>query len=224
MSVVVWNAPCLWTAAVADRFARSYHRAPVTSRENSAGEITQLLAAVREGDRGALDTVFDRLYGELKRLARAQLRFGRTAMSLDTSALVHEAYLKLVKSERLSLVDRGHFFALAAKAMRQILIGNAEHMRRLKRGGGVEVLPLDEQIAAPALWQAEQLLAVDVALAELERLSPRLARIVELRFFVGLNEAEIGELLEQSERTVRRDWRKARAFLQLELERQGFGG
>jgi RNA polymerase sigma factor (TIGR02999 family) len=225
MSVLAWNAPALlWSRAVADRFPRSYHRAPVASREKSVGEITQLLAAVREGDRGALDTVFDRLYSELKRLARAQLRFGRTAMSLDTTALVHEAYLKLVKSERLSLADRSHFFALAAKAMRQILIGNAEHLRRLKRGGGVEALPLDEEIAAPAVWQAEQLLAVDVALAELERLSPRLARIVELRFFVGLNESEIGDLLAQSERTVRRDWRKARAFLQLELEGQGFGG
>ena len=88
----------------------------------------------------------------------------------------------------------------------------------------MDALPLDEEVAAPALWQAEQLLAVDVALGELEKLSPRLARIVELRFFVGLSESEIGELLEQSERTVRRDWRKARAFLQIELERQGFGG
>lgn len=224
MSVVALHGPALWSPAAAHPSSRSYHPAPVASREKSSGEITQLLAAVREGDRGALDTVFDRLYGELKRLARAQLRFGRTAMSLDTSALVHEAYLKLVKSERLSLADRGHFFALAAKAMRQILIGNAEHLRRLKRGGGVEALPLDDQVAAPAVWQAEQLLAVDVALAELEQLSPRLARIVELRFFVGLNESEIGELLAQSERTVRRDWRKARAFLQIELERQGFGG
>ena len=165
----------------------------------------------------------DSLYTELKRLARSQLRFGRSAVALDTTALVHEAYLKLVRAERLALVDRGHFFALAAKAMRQILIGHAEHLRRQKRGGGIEAVPLDEQLAAPALWQAEQLLAVDVALAELERLSPRLARIVELRFFVGLNESEIGELCEQSQRTIRRDWRKARAFLQVELERQGFG-
>ncbi|MEO7793592.1 MAG: ECF-type sigma factor [Thermoanaerobaculia bacterium] len=223
MSVVALNGPWLWTSAVAAGGPRDYHPAPVASRAKSSGEITLLLAAVREGDRRALDDIFDRLYTELKRLARGQLRFGRTAISLDTTALVHEAYLKLVKAERLALADRAHFFALAAKAMRQILIGHAEHLRRQKRGGGVEAVPLDEQIAAPALWQAEQLLAVDVALGELERLSPRLARIVELRFFVGLNENEIGELLEQSERTVRRDWRKARAFLQIELERQGFG-
>ena len=224
MFVVAWPAAALWNPAVADAGRRGYHAAPVKPTEKAAGEITQLLTAVREGDRSALDTVFDRLYAELKRLARSQLRFGRSSLSLDTTALVHEAYLKLVKSERLSLVDRGHFFALAAKAMRQILIGHAEHLRRQKRGGGVDALPLDEEVAAPALWQAEQLLAVDVALGELEKLSPRLARIVELRFFVGLSESEIGELLEQSERTVRRDWRKARAFLQIELERQGFGG
>lgn len=224
MSVVVWPAEGLWNPAVVATARQGYHAAPVKPSERSSGEITLLLAALREGDKSALDTVFDRLYAELKRLARSQLRFGRTALSLDTTALVHEAYLKLVKSERLSLVDRGHFFALAAKAMRQILIGHAEHLHRKKRGGSLDTLPLDEEIAAPALWQAEQLLAVDVALGELERLSPRLARIVELRFFVGLSESEIAELVGQSERTVRRDWRKARAFLQIELERQGFGG
>ena len=224
MSVVAWRAPALWNLPAAAAARQVYHPATMAPRAKANGEITLLLTAVREGDRSALDTVFDRLYGELKRLARSQLRFGRTANSLDTTALVHEAYLKLVRSERLSLVDRGHFFALAAKAMRQILIGHAEHLHRQKRGGGVEAVPLDEEVAAPALWQAEQLLAVDVALIELERLSPRLARIVELRFFVGLNEDEIAELLAQSERTVQRDWGKARAFLQIELERQGFGG
>ncbi len=225
MSVAGLNAPAaLWIPALAGGPVHGYHPAPMAPRSASPGEITLLLQAVREGDRSALDRIFDRLYAELKRLARAQLGCGRSAVSLDTTALVHEAYLKLVRAESLSLVDRGHFFALAAVAMRQILIGHAQSLRRQKRGGGVEVLPLDDEVAAPALWQAEQLLAVDVALAELERLSPRLARIVELRFFVGLNEAEIGELLSQSERTVRRDWRKARAFLQIELERQGFGG
>jgi len=196
----------------------------VDAKRKAAGEITLLLAAVREGDRSALDRIFDRLYAELKKLARSQLRYGRTAASLDTSALVHEVYLKLVRAESLSLADRSHFFALAAKAMRQILIGHADSLRRQKRGGGAVLLPLDEELVAPALWQAEQLVAVDVALAELERLAPRLARIVELRFFVGMNETEIGTLLEQSERTVRRDWRKARAFLHVELERQGLGG
>lgn len=225
MSVAALNvASSLWTPAFAGFAVRGYHPAPVTSRGKTVDEITLLLAAVREGDRSALDIVFDRLYTELKRLARSQLRYGRTAISLDTTALVHEAYLKLVRAETLSLADRGHFFALAAKAMRQILLGQAEHLRRQKRGGGVETLPLDERVAAPALWQAEQLCAVDQALVELERLAPRLARIVELRFFVGLNEGEIGELVGQSERTVRREWRKARAFLQLEIERQGFGG
>lgn len=225
MSVeVVGVTAVLWSPAVACEPGGGYHRAPMAAERQAAGEITQLLVAVRAGDRSALDRIFERLYSELKKLARAQLRFGRTATSLDTSALVHEAYLKLVRAESLTLADRGHFFALAAKAMRQILIGHAEALRRQKRGGGAVMLPLDEELVAPALWQAEQLLAVDVALAELERLAPRLARIVELRFFVGLNEIEIAALLEQSERTVRRDWRKARAFLHAELERQGMGG
>lgn len=225
MSVVALNfAAPLWSPAVAGYRGRGYDPASMAGKRKAVGEITLLLAAVREGDRSALDRIFDRLYVELKRLARSQLRCGRTAISLDTTALVHEAYLKLVRSESLSLADRGHFFALAAKAMRQILIGHAESLRRQKRGGGVAPLPLDEELVAPALWQAEQLLAVDVALAELERLAPRLARIVELRFFVGMNETEIAALLEQSERTVRRDWRKARAFLHTELERQGLGG
>ncbi|MEO8277600.1 MAG: sigma-70 family RNA polymerase sigma factor [Thermoanaerobaculia bacterium] len=225
MSVAALNfASPMWIPASSGGPRRSYHPGTVVAKKDSAGEITQLLAAVRTGDRSALDRIFDRLYSELKKLARSQLRRGRSDSAIDTTALVHEAYLKLVRSESLSLVDRGHFFALAAKAMRQILIGHAESLRRQKRGGGAVTVTLDEELVAPELWQAEQLIAVDVALAELERLSPRLARIVELRFFVGLNEVEIGALLEQSERTVRRDWRKARAFLHTELERQGMGG
>jgi hypothetical protein len=139
MSVAALNvASWLWTPALAGFAGRSYHRAPVASRGKSVGEITLLLAAVREGDRSALDTVFDRLYSELKRLARSQLRYGRTAISLDTTALVHEAYLKLVRAETLSLVDRGHFFALAAKAMRR----PPATLSTAQRSGGVEA-PLD---------------------------------------------------------------------------------
>lgn len=224
MTVAVWPAASLWRTPAGRAPHGRYDPRPVAREDSPTGEITELLAAVRTGDRGALDQVFERLYAELKRLARAQLRGGRGLQALDSTALVHEAYLKLVKAERLLLADRAHFFALAARAMRQILIGHAEHLKRQKRGGDRETVVLDEETAAPVLWQAEQLLALDTALTELERLSPRLARLVELRFFVGLGEVEIGELLEQSERTVRRDWRKARAFLQVELERQGFGG
>lgn len=224
MTVALWPAATLWSTPARRTPFERYDPRPVAREDTSTGEITELLAAVRTGDRRALDQVFERLYAELKRLARAQLRGGRGLQALDSTALVHEAYLKLVKAERLLLADRAHFFALAARAMRQILIGHAEHLKRQKRGGDRETVVLDEETAAPVLWQAEQLLALDTALTELERLSPRLARLVELRFFVGLGEVEIGELLEQSERTVRRDWRKARAFLQVELERQGFGG
>ncbi len=186
------------------------------------GEITRLLAAARSGDPEALGQVFERVYGELVRLARFQLRRARGFATLDTTALVHELYLKLSRADTLTPTDRAHFFALAARAMRQVLLTEAERVRRQKRGSGLHTEQLTEQIADPAIWQAEQILAVDAALSRLERLAPGLARVVELRFFAGMNEREIGEALSRSERSVRRDWRKARAFLKLELEQRGF--
>lgn len=185
-------------------------------------EITRLLAAARGGDREALDRVFERVYHELERLARSQLRRARGWATFDTRALVHELYLKLSRTGSLTPTDRAHFFALAARAMRQVVLTEAERLRRQKRGGGVRPEPLTDEIAAPAVWQGEQLVALDAALRELDKESPALARVVELRFFGGLTEAEIGAALERSERSVRRDWRKARAFLQVELDRLGY--
>jgi RNA polymerase sigma factor (TIGR02999 family) len=185
-------------------------------------EITRLLAAARGGDREALDRVFERVYHELERLARSQLRRARGWATLDTRALVHELYLKLSRTGSLTPTDRAHFFALAARAMRQVVLTEAERLRRQKRGGGVRPEPLTDDLAAPAVWQGEQLVALDSALRELEKESPALARVVELRFFGGLTEAEIGAALDRSERSVRRDWRKARAFLQVELDRLGY--
>jgi RNA polymerase sigma factor (TIGR02999 family) len=186
-------------------------------------EITRLLAAARGGDREALDRVFERVYHELERLARSQLRRARGWATLDTRALVHELYLKLSRTGSLTPTDRAHFFALAARAMRQVVLTEAERLRRQKRGGGVRPEPLtDDLAAAPAAWQGEQIVALDSALRELEKESPALARVVELRFFGGLTEAEIGAALDRSERSVRRDWRKARAFLQVELDRLGY--
>lgn len=185
-------------------------------------EITRLLAAARGGDREALDRVFERVYHELERLARSQLRRARGWATFDTRALVHELYLKLSRTGSLTPTDRAHFFALAARAMRQVVLTEAERLRRQKRGGGVRPEPLTDDLAAPAVWQGEQLVALDSALRELEKESPALARVVELRFFGGLTEAEIGAALGRSERSVRRDWRKARAFLQVELDRLGY--
>ena len=194
---------------------------------SSAGPevITALLRAVEAGDAAAVGELFERLYGELRQIARRQLRAAPPLETLDTTALVHETYLKLAESERLSVRDRAHFFALAARAMRQVLLDAARRRLRDKRGGGeahvpIEVLVLEgREPAAP--MRAAELLALDAALERLAESDERLARLVEWRFFAGRSEEEIGAFLGVSERTVRRDWRKARAFLYRELETAG---
>ncbi len=175
-------------------------------------EITGLLAAARGGDRSALDRLFPLVYAHLRERAHGQLRRLRPGETLSTTALVHEAYLKLVDASRQEFHDRQHFFAVASRAMRQILVDYARRARAGKRGAGQApaALELDH---LPDPGRAEELVALDEALVELERLDPRLARIVELRFFGGLSVEETGEALELSPRTVKRDWRKARAVL-----------
>ena len=175
--------------------------------------ITVMLAAVREGEPGAVDALFSVLYDELRSLAHRQLAGG--AGTLGTTAVVHEAYLKLLGSESVSAQDRGHFFALAARVMRQILVDHARARRAQKRGGGAAHVELDEATVALAEEGAGvgTILELDAALGRLQELDPRLARLVELRFFVGLEVEECAELLGVTARTLRRDWRKARAFL-----------
>lgn len=187
------------------------------------GAITEILRRLeREGkdlDGGAVDLLVPAVYGELKRLARSRLGRGRSrAGHLDTTSLVHEAYLKLSAADG-AFNDRGHFFAVAAKAMRQVVVDEARRAMAEKRGGNQQPLTLDESlvgVAGPDLG-ASELVALDDALDRLEDLSPRLARVVEYRFFVGLTEEEIGERLGLTARTVRRDWTKARAWLHREL-------
>jgi RNA polymerase sigma factor (TIGR02999 family) len=181
----------------------------------SDGQVTLLLHAVRKGDEAALGALFALLYGELHALAHRQLGGG----SLGTTAVVHEAYLKLLGSESLSAQDRGHFFALAARVMRQILVDHARARSARKRGGGAAHLPLDEALdaAREADASAASLLDLDAALARLAALDERLARLVELRFFGGFEVEEAALLLGVTSRTLRRDWRKARAFLYDEL-------
>jgi RNA polymerase sigma factor (TIGR02999 family) len=174
------------------------------------GEITALLTALREGDRGALDRLFPLVYRELHDRAHRQLARHRPGETLSTTALVHEAYLKLTDSAQQSYNDRVHFFAVASRAMRQILVDYARRATAAKRGG--HPVSLDpEALGDPG--RAEELLALDEALTQLEKLDGRLARIVELRFFGGLSVEETSDALEVSPRTVKRDWRKARAFL-----------
>jgi RNA polymerase sigma factor (TIGR02999 family) len=183
---------------------------------DAAGEVTRLLIAWRMGDQAAPRELFGILYQELRRLARLQLR-RRVRDSLATTGLVHEAYVKLADQSRLELRDRGHFLALAAKAMRQILLDHARKRSANKRGGRAAHSALDEAVVAVADVRAPDLLALDDALVRLEALDPRLARIVEVRFFAGLSVKETADALGLSERTVKRDWQKARAFLYAEL-------
>ncbi|MGH7560896.1 MAG: sigma-70 family RNA polymerase sigma factor [Gemmatimonadales bacterium] len=177
----------------------------------AAGEITALLAALREGDRTALDRLFPLVYGELRERAHRQLAHRRPGDTLSTTALVHEGYLKLAGSSHQSYHDRIHFFAVASRAMRQILVDYARRATAAKRDGGRAVSLEPDRIGDPG--RSEELLALDEALDSLERLDPRLARTVELRFFGGLSVEETADVMEVSPRTVKRDWRKARAFL-----------
>ena len=180
--------------------------------------ITQLLRRAAAGDRAALDEVFGDLYPELRRLAHARLR-GR-GDGLGTTTLVHESFLRLVQSAGLRLEDRHHFFTYAAKTMRNLIIDEVRARHAQRRGGGAEHVPIDVTDAVPIAAEEPdpQLLRVHDALAELEQLDPSLAELVEMRYFAGYREAEIAEMLGVTERTVRRRWDKARAWLYLALQ------
>ena len=182
----------------------------------SEAPVTQLLERARAGDGRALDAVYATLYDELKRAARLQLRRHRD--NVETTALVHEAYLKLAGGARLAAHDRNHLLALSARAMRQVLVDHARIAQAQKRGGGVDALTLTMGPGSDERAVVE-VLALDELLASLHRVDKRAAQIVELRYFGGYEESEIAAMLGVSERTVRRDWRSARAFLLAELEK-----
>lgn len=184
--------------------------------------ITELLRAAEGGDRAALDQLFGLVYAELRKLARRQLQVTPVQHTLGTTALVHEAYLKLSTDAHWSTRDRSHFFALAARAMRHILIDHARRRTRRKRGGSETPLSL-EDAEVPVHDRGAELLALDEALEHLAAVDPELARLVEWRFFAGLSVEEIAGILEVSDRTVKRQWRAARAFLYQHLAQPGAG-
>jgi RNA polymerase sigma factor (TIGR02999 family) len=182
------------------------------------GDITLLLQAYAGGDRAAFDELVPLIYDELRRIARNHLRRTQRGATLDTNGLVHEAYLKLAGQKGMRVEDRGHFLAIAARAMRQIIVSRARARVAAKRGGGDIRLTLDEErIAAAGETQAEWLLDLDRALEGLRERDERLARTVECRFFAGLSEDETAEALGVSLRTAQRNWMRARAWIRSEL-------
>ena len=181
-------------------------------------DITQLLRDSKEGP-GAADRLYRAVYDRLRQLAHARLRGQAADRTLGTTALVNEAYLKLVDPAQADYRDRNHFLAVAATAMRQIVIDDARRSAALKRGGVESNLELQDEIVAgdaPAAPPVD-LIALDRALTRLAEVDERLCRVVEMRFFAGYSVAETAAALESSERTVKRDWRKARALLYREL-------
>jgi RNA polymerase sigma factor (TIGR02999 family) len=181
--------------------------------------LTELLALAAQGDRSAMDQVVAALYPELRRIAHARLRSYGSGAPVQTTALLHESYLRLAQVKSLSLADRKHFLTYAAKVMRHVLIDLARERDAQRRGGGVEALPLDLESMQPlADDEPQNLLRVHDALLALEDADAGLARIVEMRYFGGYSDAEIAELVGSSVRTVRRQWDKARAYLLVALK------
>jgi RNA polymerase sigma factor (TIGR02999 family) len=185
--------------------------------EPDRGQVTQLLAAASDGNVEALNQLFPLVYRELLGLARNRLRAERRGHTLNTTALVHEAYLKLVEQKHVAWQNRAHFYAIASRAMRRILINYAEMRRAGKRGGGAVPIALEDAGIVFADHQIDELLALDQALGRLKEFNPRGAEVVEQRFFGGLTFEEIAEVLGTSVVTVRRSWSTAKSWLRREL-------
>lgn len=194
---------------------------PVGPSPGEPGEITQLLQEASQGRKEAFDRVLPLIYQELNRIARNRLRLERPGHTLSTTALVHEAYLRLVGQTRVEWRNRNQFFAVASDAMRRILIDHAKRSQAAKRGGGADNVPIDaiaEFVSADVSSQAEELLALDEALTRLAEFNPDGARVVQYRFFGGLSNDEVADVLGVSERSVRRMWTVAKAWLRKELD------
>ncbi len=184
---------------------------------SSKQEVTQFLRAWSQGDRTALDQLYELVYDELHRLAHRYMSRENPGQTLQTTALVNEAYLRLANSNDLNWQDRAHFFAVSANVMRRILIDNARARRAERRGGNDVEIALDD---APEITQKKEpdLIALDEALIELAKVNDRQSKVVELRYFGGLSVEETAEVLKVSSDTVMRDWRFAKAWLKREIE------
>ena len=181
-------------------------------------QLTELLGRVQAGDTAARDALFSAAYGELHRLAHARLRGGGRNTVMDTTCLVHESYLRFVHAGQLRAEDRRAFFAYASQVMRSVIVNSARERIAPKRGGRVRPMTLSTHLAATVAEGEESILKVHEALEELAKVEPRLAQVVEMRYFGGYSEREMAETLGVTERTVQRDWEKARLILVAALE------
>jgi RNA polymerase sigma factor (TIGR02999 family) len=179
----------------------------------SAAPLTDLLRRARSGDQAALHAVFAAAYEDLRRLAHQRLSGGQRAPLLDTTALVHESFLRLASARRLELNDRAHFMRYAAQVMRSVIVDCVRERRSLRRGGDAHHTALTTQLVDQQVAGEEAILRVHEALEELAKLDARLAQVCEMRYFAGMTELEIAESLGITDRTVRRDWEKARLLL-----------
>lgn len=189
------------------------------TRVPNAQNITQLLAEWRDGNQSALDELYPLVYDELHRLARRYMSREKKGHTLQTTALINEAYVRLV-GQKVNWANRSHFFAISAQIMRRILIDHARRQAYLKRGGGAQQVSLEEA-ATVTPDQSGELLRLDEALKSLAEMDPRRSQVVELRYFGGLNNEEIAGVLNVSENTVTRDWNMARAWLYQQLTGSG---
>jgi len=180
-------------------------------------EVTELLIDWRNGDRNALDKLMPVVYEELRRLAKRYMAAERPGHTLQTTALVNEAYCKLLNHNQMQWQNRAHFFAIAAQVMRRLLVDHARTRRYAKRGGGARPISLDE-VALVTEERASDVLALDEALSRLANFDPRKGEIVELRYFGGLSVEEVADVLAVSPITIKREWLKAKAWLQRELD------
>jgi RNA polymerase sigma factor (TIGR02999 family) len=188
----------------------------------STARVSELLVNWGQGDQDAREALIPLVYGELRRLARHYLRSERPDHTLQSAALVNEAYLRLVHQEPPQWQNRAHFFGVAAQLMRQILVDHARNRQAAKRGAGVPRLTLDPEIALPQKREIN-LVALDDALNRLANLDPQQSRLIELRFFGGLSIEETSEVLSISPATVKREWATARAWLQRDMKRKNAG-
>ena len=177
------------------------------------GDVTLLIERARAGDRAAFDRIFELLYPELRQIAHRRLNRSAKDGLIETTALVNECYMKFIQRESLAPADRAHFLAYSATVMRSIIVDAARAARTDRRGGGAEQITLNTDLIETVPNPAGEILDVHAALEDLAHIDPRLARVVEMRYFAGMSDDEIAEALALSFRTVRRDWEKARLLL-----------